>query len=329
MRKQCLLAITVLSFITQGALAQTKSGTLTKANAGKIIEMTNGVIDIYNDQLREIRDVAECLDRFENTMASVAENPKTTAHGASCANIRVLRTDLVDKMKSKANLAPAFPEKAAILEGIDNINKEFETAKACCQNVQAYFTAKKYLEDDNEYSNYVALRDEYIASYKNINSLFNKTMDLATTAGDRAELVILKTHPLAPVVIPMKNNLSAISQLMAKCREDEPNAEAIKADIAAIRKMLEKDKVMTPALKTSLAKGHNGESRFERFYEYEGEAMGKADKFLEYLDPNKEITDVDHILNETVEGARSRHLKKHYNEISSYYGYMVEEYNSL
>ncbi|GHV15170.1 hypothetical protein FACS1894169_05740 [Bacteroidia bacterium] len=327
-----VLSLTAINTSAQKkSTATTKPGAaaMTKATAGKIIEMTNAVVDIYNDQLSEVRDVRDCLERFENTMASVAANPKGSAHGASCANIRVLRADLADKMKAKANLAPVFPEKAAIIEGIDNINKEFETAKACCQNVQAYFTEKKYLEDDSQYSGYVALRDAYLASYKKINNLFNKTMNLASSAGDRAELVILKTHPLAPVVIPMKNNLSAVSQLMSKCREDEPDAEAIKADISAIRKSLEKDKVMTPAIKASLAKGQNGESHFERFYEYVGEAMDKADKFVEYLDPGKEIKDVDHILKETVEDARKRHQNRHYGEIRDYYGYMVDVYNGL
>lgn len=340
MKKHCVLILAgALSLTATNTFAQKKSTTttkkttaaapLTKANAGKIIEMTNGVVDIYNDQLSEIKDVRECLERFENTMASVAANPNSSAHGASCNNIRVLRSDLVDKMKAKAKLAPAFPEKAAILEGVDNVNKEFELAKVRCQNVQSYFSTKKYKEDDEDYSNYVALRDTFVASYKNINKLFDQTMDLSSAAGDRAELVILKTHPLAPVIVPMKNNLSAVSQLMSKCRADEPDAEAVKADIAAIRKMLEKNKVMTPSIKTALAKGHNGEARFERFYQYETDAMEKADKFLEFLDPNKEITDVDHVLKETVEEARDRNLKKYYNEIKKYYGYMVDEYNSL
>lgn len=329
MKKHYLLLVAgFLSFISLSVSAQ-KSAPLTKANAGKIIEMTNGVIDIYNDQIGEMRDVKDCLERFDRSMEAVSKNPKSSAHGASCTNIRVLRNDLLEKMKAKAKLAPAFAEKNDILKGVDDINAEFAIAKERCQQIQNYFSNKKYLEDDKEYSNYVALRDAYIESYKKINTLFNTTMNLATTAGDRAELVILKTHPLASVVIPMKKNLSAVSQVMAKCREDQPDAEAIKADVAAIRKSLEKDKVMTPAIKAALKKGHNGEDRFGRFYEYTAEAMNKADKFLEYLDPNKEITDVDHIMKETVEDARDRHLRIHYNEISSYYSYMVDAYNGL
>lgn len=309
--------------------ANTQAQTLTKANAGKIIEMTNGVVDIYNSQLGEIKDVRECLERFENTISAVAKNPNSSAHGAACNNIRPLRSDLVDKMKAKAKLAPAFAEKNGILKGVDDINKEFETAIVRCHNVQAYFKEKKYLTDDNDFAGYVALRDTFVASYDNINKFFDKTMDLSSAAGDRAELVILKIHPLASVVIPMKKNLSAVSQLMSKCRQDNPDAEAIKAGIAAIRKSLEKDKVATAAMKTALKKAHNGETRFERFYEYTGSAMEQADKFVEFLDPAKEITDVDHVLKETEEGAHNRHLKKWYRELSNYYGYMVDEYNNL
>ena len=50
---------------------------------------------------------------------------------------------------------------------------------------------------------------------------------------------------------------------------------------------------------------------------------------MEYLDPNKEITDVDHVLKETLEGARNRHQQKWHREVSKYYGYMVDEYNHL
>jgi len=325
MKKTLLFLAGILSL----AIVNISAQTLTKANAGKIIEMTNGVVDIYNSQLSEIKDVRDCLERFEKTMATVAENPKLTAHGAACNNINLLRSDLVDKMKAKAKLAPAFPEKAAILDGVDKINAEFEIAKARCHNVQTYFKEKKYLTDDNDFAGYVALRDTFVASYDNINKLFDKTMDLSTAAGDRAELVILKTHPQASIVIPMKKNLSAVSQLMSKCREDNPDAAAIKADIAAVRKSLEKDKVATAAMKTALKKSHNGEDHFNRFYEYTGDAMTKADSFLEFLDPAKEITDVDHIMKETPESARNRHLKKWYGEISKYYGYMVDEYNNL
>lgn len=330
MKKYYLLLIAgILSFASLTVSAQTKSAPLTKANAGKIIEMTNAVIDIYNDQLREIKDVRECLERFDNSMEAVSANPKSSAHGASCANIRVLRSDLLEKMQAKAKLAPAFAEKNDILKGMDEVNKEFATVKERCQEIQTYFSTKKYLEDDKDYTNYTTLRDAYIDSYKKISTLFNTTMNLASAAGDRAELVILKTHPLASVVMPMKNNLIAVSQLMNKCRADEPDADAIKADVAAIRKSLEKNKVMTPAIKAALKKSHNGEDRFNRFYEYVGDAMNHADKFLEYLDPNKEITDVDHVLKETVEGARARHMGRQYNEVSKYYGYMVDEYNSL
>ncbi|WP_029905337.1 hypothetical protein [Prevotella sp. 10(H)] len=339
MKKHYLLIIAgLLSLTAMNSFAQKKTtgttkkaapATMTKATAGKIIEMTNGVVDIYNEQLGEIKDVADCLERFENTINSVAQNPNTTAYGAACNNIRPLRADLVDKMKAKATLAPSFPEKAAILEGIDNINKEFETAKERCHTVQEYFKTKQYKEDDETYSKYTALFDEFLASYENINSLFNNTMDLASAAGDRAEVVILKTHPLATVVVPMKTNLIAVSQLMSKCRQEEPDAEAVKADIAAIRAACEKDKVITPAIKTALSKGQNAEDRFQRFYEYMAEAMNNADNFLEYLDPNKEITDVDTIMKETVKTARQRHLKKHYTKVQDYYRYMVDAYNGL
>lgn len=338
MKRNYLLIIAgILSLTAINSFAQKKTTTtkktaaapMTKANASKVIQMTNGVIDIYNDQLSEIKDVRECLERFENTIESVMANPNGSAHGASCANIRVLRSDYLEKFKANAKLAPPFPEKATLLENVDKINKEFEISKASCQNVQKYFSEKRYKEDDKDYSNYKALFETFLDSYKNINVLFGETMNLASTAGDRAELVILKTHPLAPVVVPMKSNLSAVSQLMAKCREDNPDAAAIKADIAAIRKALEKDKVQTPAIKTALKKTHNGDSRFDRFYEYVEGSMKGADEFVEYLDPNKEITDVDHVLEETVEDARNRNLKRCYDEITKYYRYMVDEYNSL
>lgn len=325
-----LAAINVSAQQKSGSTAKKPAATpLTKASASKIIEMTNGVVDIYNDQIREIRDVEDCLDRFEKTIEAVSENPNTSAHGASCNNIRVLRNDLVDKMKSKAKLAPAFAEKTEILDGVDNLNKEFELAKVRCQNVQNYFSTKKYKEDDENYSTYSALIDTFVVSYKNINTILGNTMDLASNAGDRAELVVLKTHPLANIIIPMKTNLSAVSQLMSKCRQDEPNAEEIKAAVADIRKKIEKDKVMTPAIKTALKKTHNGESQFNYFYQYTGEAMEKADKFLEYLDPNTKITDIDHVFNETEQDARNRHLKNRYNDLKSYYGYMVDAYNNL
>lgn len=330
MKKIHISILTLLFAFAFNISAQNKSTsrTLTKENANKIIQMTNCVVDIYNEQISEIKDVKECLERFDNTMNSVANNPNTTAHGASCANIRTLRSDLVDKLKKKAALAPSFPEKQAILDGVDQLDREFEISKERCEKVQAYFKSQKYKEDDKDYSTYVALRDSFLVTYQNINSQFNKTMDLVSAAGDRAELVILKTHPLAPVIVPMKTNLSAVSRLMSKCRADEPDAESIKTDIAAIRKSLEKDKVMTPSMKTSLAKTNNGQAIFERFYEYTGDALNKADVFVEFLDPNKEVS-IDHVLKETEEEARNRHLRNHYGEIQKYYRYMVDSYNTL
>ena len=332
MKKHYLLIVAGVLSMT-AINAQTKktstSAPLTKANAGKIIEMTNTVVDIYNVQISEIKDVRDCLERFERTMSDVAENPNRTAHGAACNNIKPLRSDMVEKLTAKAKLAPAFAEKAEILKGVDDINKEFETAIVRCHNVQNYFKEKRYQSDDNEFGGYVALRDTFIMSYDNINTLFDKTMELSSVAGDRAELVILKTHPLASVIIPMKENLSAVSQLMAKCRAEKPDAEAIKADVAAIRKKLAKDKVLTATMKATLKKSNSSEDRVNRFYEYVGTSADMTDKFLEYLDPAKEITDLDHVYKETVEDARKRHLKKHYGEISRYYGLMVHEYNGL
>ena len=307
----------------------TASAPLTKVSAGKIIDMTNGVVDIYNDQIGEMKDIRDCIDRFEKSIETVAENPNRSTHAANGSGIRAMRNDLLEKFRAKAKLAPAFAEKAEIQSNIDMLEKEFVTVKERCNTVYDYFKNKKFTEDDKDFSNYVALRDTFIASYVKINDLFARTMKLSSAAGDRAELVILKTHPMANVIIPMKTNLSAVKNVMALCREEKPDAEAIKAEVAAIRKSLEKDKVMTAAMKTSLKKSHNGEDIFNRFYEYVGGAMDKTDNFLEYLDPNKKITDIDHVYKETEDDARNRHLKRHYGEINSYYGYMVHEYNNL
>lgn len=330
MGKYYLSMLALLLTVSLSISGQTKkaSPALTKENANKIIGMTNSVVDIYNNHLPVIKNVRECLERFDNSISNIAENPNTTVYGASCTNIGSLRSDLTSKLEQKSALAPSFPEKQAILDGVNQLGKEFEIAKERCQIIQDYLKSKKYKEDDKDFSNYVALRDTFMVSYKNINNLFDQIINLSSVAGDRAELVILKSHPLAPVIIPMKTNLSAVSQILSKCRADEPNAEEIKAEIVAIRKSLEKDKVMTPAKKTALAKANNGEAVFERFYEYTEGALDKTEIFIEYLDPNKQVT-VDHVLKETEEAARNRHLKAKYDEVQKYYGYMVDAYNTL
>lgn len=329
MKKHFLLILSLFftcSFIVSAQSKKTSS-TLTKENANKIIMMTNCVVDIYNDQISEINDVKDCLQRFDNSINNILENPNTTVYGASCSNIRSLRNDLVDKLKKNAALAPSFNEKQAILDGIEQLDKEFAISKERCQAIQDYLSSGKYKED-KDLSAYKALRKNYLESYKNINDQFRKTMALASAAGDRAEIVILKSHPLASVIVPMKTNLSAVSQILTKCREDNPNVEEINNAVAAVRKSIEKDKVITPAMKTALAKRRNGEAVFQRFYEYTGDAMDKVDIFVEFLDPNKEVS-IDHVLKETEEDARNRHLKQHYDEIQKYYGYMVDAFNTL
>ncbi|NDV79770.1 hypothetical protein [Dysgonomonas sp. 511] len=308
----------------------TAAAPLTRVSAGNIIEMTNSVVDIYNTQLESMKTLGDRLERLDKSINQVIQNPKTSSYAAAnTSGIYSFRDGQYKTFQEKAKLAPAFTEKAEIMANMTAINNEFEVAKVLGNNAYNYFREKKYMEDDEKYTNFIALRDTFYASYKKINIMFKKTMELSSAAGDRAELVVLKSHPLASVIIPMKKNLSAVSQMMAKCRDDKPDAEAIKADVATIRKSLEKDKVATPAMKASMKTNGNSEDRFNRFYEYVGETASNADKFLEYLDPAKEITDIDHVYKETVEDARNRHLKQIYNEISRFYKLMVHEYNGL
>lgn len=299
------------------------------SDAEKVINMTNSVIDIYNNQVSQLKYVNDCLDRFEKSIEIVSKNPNLSTRASGAPATRGLLKSLLDKMHEKAKIAPSFTEKAEILSNIEIVNKEFASVSEYCDKLKAYFNSKEYLKDDENFSKYDELMTATLNSYSKVQKGFEQALTSAEIAGNKAEIILLKGHPLAAVFIPMKTNLTSLRQLMSKCRSDNPDASVIKNEVSILRKSLERDRTMTSAIESALQKTDNGKIYFDRFYENMDKVLKSTDVFTEYLNPNKVKNEIDHVLKESEEDAQQRLLSRYYREISKFYENMVESYNSL
>ncbi|MDR0660660.1 MAG: hypothetical protein LBG19_07650 [Prevotellaceae bacterium] len=125
---------------TSSIMAQTA-----EANASKIIDMTNNVVDMYNGYLSNLKKVRRGLEVAEENYGVLSENIERTAHSWDCAYI-ILRSDYREQFEKTAAAAPAFPEKANIQSGIKYVHENTERLSKSCAAFKDYFVKKEWFK---------------------------------------------------------------------------------------------------------------------------------------------------------------------------------------
>ena len=309
--KKTITILTVLLLSFSSMTAQTS-----EANASKIIDMTNHVVDMYNSYLNSLKKVRQGLEAADKSYEVLSENIERSAYSWDCAYI-TLRSDYREEFEKAAAAAPAFPEKANIQSGVKYVQDNTERLSKSCSEFREYFIKKEY-KQDTDWKKYEELYKNMETAYTDLSGMWSKTMKLAAEAGDRSELVLLKKSPIAEFIIPMKTDLSSAARLLDMFTEEEVDNAAIKKDIEALKKAVEKNKSLTGKNVANLEK-YSSKPNYGGYYESMEEFIELATKLENLMDP----------ANTMDEERRNQQIENTYSMINYKYNSLVENYNIM
>ncbi|MFV0418565.1 MAG: hypothetical protein ACK5KT_07545 [Dysgonomonas sp.] len=228
-----------IAIITLNVSAQKKMAKV-ELDASKIIQLGNSVIDLGNSYSQTLNNYQNMLSGVHNNMERISKNPNLTPQAVNCNIITVQarhQTAYVTALKA----APAFDEKADIekyvLEGEGNIKG---IGKWCA--VLSSYISKKEFKEDTDFAKYKEINDSLVSYLEKSSASWRMASNLASDAGNKAELILLQGSPIADFVIPMKKDLISLGAIFNMFKTETPDVNAIKSALASLTESIDKNK---------------------------------------------------------------------------------------
>ena len=259
--------------------------TAEEANASKIIDMTNGTIEMYNKYLSNMKKVREGLEKSAENIEVLKENINRGAHGFNCSYFGISDVE-VSVFQKTVKAAPAFPEKAKIQEAVEFVIANNDEFGKRCSALTDYFNKKQYV-DDAGFAKYEELFSSLNDMYSKMSDTWKTATNLASDAGDRSEVILLKKSPIAEFIIPMKEDLARVKKCVDKLYQDDVDVNALKTDIAAIEKAGQKNRSLE-GKKVENLKKYSYPSFHTSFYDYVEEFVKQSTRIQELLSYDKD-----------------------------------------
>lgn len=234
--KFLLLVLCVCSLTVQGQQKNSPA----KINASKIIRMGNSVIDLSNDAMTTIESYKGIISTADDNIRRLKSNPNLPPY---FVNYKLYAADqrknaeYVEASKS----SPAFDEKTQLISAMTQANKDLSGMVSASEVLSNYFTDKTY-QSDADFKMYPALRDSALANAERAYVSWRIAAQLAATAGDKAELLLLKDSKIAAFVIPMKTDLIALKSILMKVGDSQSDLSALATEVENLKSSVEKNK---------------------------------------------------------------------------------------
>lgn len=230
----------VLTFFLCGiiaiSLSAQKKATKTELEASNIISFGNSVINLGNSYSQTIGNFRSLLNTTDGNIDIYSKNPNRMLYAVNCAVNTVQQDQLTTYTKT---LKPGliFPEKEGIIESVNEGKKDIEELTRWCEQMKQYFSGKEY-EKDSDFEKYVIMRDSFNYYIDKASKSWSNASQLASDAGNRAELLLLEKSPLASFVISMKKDLYALESIFKMFSNPTMTPDAIKAAITTLEESI-------------------------------------------------------------------------------------------
>ena len=311
-----LLSLVLLS---GSFLMAQKKQTPQEASAAKMIEMTNGVIEMYNNYVGNLKKVGTGLERSMENRESLGKNPKSGSHGFNCSNF-IIVSSYQDAYEAASKAAPTFPEKAQIQKSVAFVIANTPEFGKRCSALSDYFNQRQH-ESDPQFVKYQVLHDSLQSMYTQVSAAWNVALALSSEVGDRCEILFLKNSPISEFIIPMKEDLSSVKKIISKFRQDDVDLVSIKADIEILKTTIEKSRSLTGKRVANLEK-YSSKGMFTSFYLSMDDFIKNATKLRDYLDPEVIFEDIQ-------PSHRNDRIKNFYSIIGDDQRSLIEAYNEM
>lgn len=299
--------ISVLPFSTQ---AQQKNSA-TKVNASKIIRMSNSVITLNNEAIQTLESYRNVISTAENNLRRVKSNPNITP---SFVNYKIytLNQTMNTEYTQASKAAPSFDEKSLLVQAVTDANKNMSSMVSKCEALSNYFSNKEYLTD-TDYSKYATLEDSTLYYINAAEASWRIASQLAATAGDKAELLLLKDSKIAAFVIPMKTDLIALKNIFSQIADQESDLSLLENEITTLKASIKTNEDISTKDIKKLSDIYYKEV-YTTFYRQCNNATESLDKLTKMLAEGEKDGD---------------RLSSFFRSAQSHYSQAIEQYNTF
>lgn len=256
------LLITIFSILSISVFSQKK---MTKAelDASKIIQMGNSVIDLGNLYSQTLESYQNMLSGVHTNLQRVSKNPNLTPYAVRCENFSTQsRQQIAYATALKA--APLFEEKNDVEKYVSEGQTSIQEISKWCATLSAYVSNKEY-KTDADFAKYNEIRNNLDSAIEQASASWSKASELASAAGNKAELILLESSPIASFVIPMKTDLTSLNAIFNMFKSKTPDTGAIKSALNALTESIDQHKDISKK-DTSKLKDIYYKEVYETFY---------------------------------------------------------------
>lgn len=305
--KFLILSLCVCSFTVQGQQKNSPA----KVNASKIIRMGNSVIDLSNDAVQTISSYRSVVSTAEDNVRRLKSNPNQPPF---FVNYKLYVPDQRKnaEYEQASKLAPAFDEKAELVSAMNRANADMADVVKATEVLSLYFSNKEY-QSDPDFLKYPALRDSTMSIIGRAYDSWRLASQLATIAGDKAELLLLKDSKIAEFVIPMKTDLITLKNVLVRIGDQQSDLSSLSADLETLRISIDKNRDISSRDVKKLSDLYYKEV-YETFYRKCSQSAETSAKLVEILKSGEQ--------DET-------RLSSFYNNARSAYSDAVDQYNTF
>lgn len=307
----CLLLAICLNVSAQTKKKSGSTPPKAEAQAAKIIDFTNLIIDLNNQQIDKWSNYETYLEKA----SALAEKVSAAGYNSSLPtsigySVTKVQSQYVSKYESAIPTAPAFSDKDAVIAAVSKAREEVNSLDAACVTLDDYFKNKDFL-NDKYLLKYAELSDAVDTKLSSSRKAWRNAVVMASDAGEDAEGVFLKNGSISEFVTPMKKDMRTMRDLMCEFYDLSENKgvdySTIADKIEAYKNTLATNKDISGKNVSVLKQS----SDYTRFYDKAEECAGYLSSLVQEFSsakPNRNIVEKN-----------NSYMKSNYNSLKSIY----------
>ncbi len=304
----------LLSILVCSVTAFVQKQSASDINASKLISLTNTVIDISNKYIDQYQyyqnrldDGVKLHDRYKENF-----NPSHSVSMNGSASFPIA-VGYFNKYDEALKAVPAtVKEKAAISNAVKAARATTDKLEKWSARMKTYFEGKEFASD--QFAAYPAINDSLEYYLTATRQAWRKAANIASDAGDDAEMQLLKKDPISQFLIPMKTDLKLFDQIIDEF-SDQTDQET--PDFTELKKQME-------TLKANVAKNKSTQGKNVSLLSHEDAYTGYYDDLESFL---KTLTDLVAELEK--DSPSDSKLDLYYNNLKVYRREVINSYNNF
>lgn len=250
--------------LSAGLYAQKQKTSKQQPDASKIIQLSNSVIQLSNSYSKTLDNYQNLLSSVHYNIEQLTKNPNLTPLAVKCDLIQI-QPSINTAYTTSFNASPIFDEKAAIKKNVSEGENNIKSVNEWCITLSNYMANKEFKED-KKLVKYNQINDSLLSNIEKSTTSWRTAGNLASEAGNKAELALLKNSPLASFIIPMKKDLIDLNTVFSMFQTETPDVKSIKASLNAIKTSIETNKDISKK-DTAKLKNVYYKNVYETFYQ--------------------------------------------------------------